>query len=548
MAPPPNAAIGFAADGFQTDRTRLMGRHVAGDGFLRGLIRHGGVDRLAAYLLAAGDAPVFEQLARKAGATMALEAIAPHRLDRLAALGTLMLPGPEVAHYARARRFAGSTAYSVVGVTHTTASHGAMEAIAGLLAGPAEPWDALICTSRAVAATARSLLEAEAAQLRERLGAQRFPLPLLPVIPLGIDCAAFAPPEGARAAWRARLGIAEDTVVVLSLSRLSWHAKAHPVALFGALGRAARRPGAPKLHCVLAGWFAHGEQEPAHRGMAQALAPEVGLSILDARTGDSRQGLHAMADVFALLVDNIQETYGLAPVEAMAAGLPVVVSDWDGFKDTVRHGEDGFRIPSLMAPPGSAGDLALRHATGALNYDHYLGASTQLVALDIAAGAEAFFQLATQPELRRKMGAAGQARALQHFDWKVVIGQYQALWSALAERRQAATPGPRALDPRFADPTEAFAAYPSAALAGAMRVEADPAAVASIDGLAAVPGGLHRAGGGLGVAALAALLHRLRQEGPLTVAALLPEEGRAAALRGLLWLMKSGFVRRVPGA
>ncbi|ONG54996.1 hypothetical protein BKE38_09730 [Pseudoroseomonas deserti] len=548
MASPPNAAIGFAADGFQTDRTRLMGRHVAGDGFLRGLIRHGGLDRLSAYLLAPGDGPVFEQLARKAGATMALEAIAPQRLDRLAAIGTLMLPGPEVAQLARARRFAGSTAYSVVGVTHTTASHGAMESIADLLAGPAEPWDALICTSRAVAATARSLLEAEAAQLRDRLGAQRFPLPMLPVIPLGVDCAAFAPPPGARASWRARLGIAEDTVVVLSLGRLSWHAKAHPVALFGALGRAARRPGAPRLHCVLAGWFAHGEQEEAHRAMAAALAPEVGLSIVDARAAEARQGLHAMADVFSLLVDNIQETYGLAPVEAMAAGLPVVVSDWDGFKDTVRHGEDGFRVPSLMAPPGSAADLALRHAAGAMNYDNYLGASTQLVALDIAAGAEAFFALATNAELRRRMGAAGQARALQHFDWRVVIGQYQALWAALAERRRAATPGPRAIDPRHADPTEGFASYPSAALAGEMRVAADPEACSSIEALAALPGGIYRPAGGLAEAGLAGMLHRLQQEGPTTIAALLPEEGRAAALRGLLWLLKSGFVRRLPPA
>jgi len=28
----------------------------------------------------------------------------------------------------------------------------------------------------------------------------------------------------------------------------------------------------------------------------------------------------------------------------MAAGLPCVVTDWDGYKDTVRHGEDGFRV------------------------------------------------------------------------------------------------------------------------------------------------------------------------------------------------------------
>jgi glycogen synthase len=48
--------------------------------------------------------------------------------------------------------------------------------------------------------------------------------------------------------------------------------------------------------------------------------------------------------------DNIQETFGLTPLEAMAAGLPVIVGDWDGYKDTVRDGVDGFRIPSLMPP------------------------------------------------------------------------------------------------------------------------------------------------------------------------------------------------------
>ena len=34
------------------------------------------------------------------------------------------------------------------------------------------------------------------------------------------------------------------------------------------------------------------------------------------------------------------------PVEAMASGLPVIVSDWDGYKETVRDGVDGFRIPT----------------------------------------------------------------------------------------------------------------------------------------------------------------------------------------------------------
>jgi glycosyltransferase involved in cell wall biosynthesis len=53
------------------------------------------------------------------------------------------------------------------------------------------------------------------------------------------------------------------------------------------------------------------------------------------------------------LSDNIQETFGIVPIEAMAAGLPVVVLDWDGYKNTVRDGIDGFRVPTLMSGAGS---------------------------------------------------------------------------------------------------------------------------------------------------------------------------------------------------
>ena len=57
----------------------------------------------------------------------------------------------------------------------------------------------------------------------------------------------------------------------------------------------------------------------------------------------------ASADLFLSLVDNPQETFGLAPVEAMAAGIPVI-GDWDGYRFTVSDGVEGFRIPTL-APP-----------------------------------------------------------------------------------------------------------------------------------------------------------------------------------------------------
>ena len=45
----------------------------------------------------------------------------------------------------------------------------------------------------------------------------------------------------------------------------------------------------------------------------------------------------------------MQETFGLTPIEAMACGVPQVVADWDGYRETVVEGETGFRVPTYVA-------------------------------------------------------------------------------------------------------------------------------------------------------------------------------------------------------
>jgi len=41
---------------------------------------------------------------------------------------------------------------------------------------------------------------------------------------------------------------------------------------------------------------------------------------------------------------NPEEHYGIVPIEAMAAGTPPIVADGGGQKETVIHGETGFRV------------------------------------------------------------------------------------------------------------------------------------------------------------------------------------------------------------
>ncbi|MFH1020057.1 MAG: glycosyltransferase family 4 protein, partial [Pseudomonadota bacterium] len=450
---------------------RIMGRQAAGHAFLRAAVAGRQGQTVHAYTPYRRSAEAFAQLVAELDPSATAAWVPADRLDLLARIGTLYLPGPGLDDAARLRLRAGAAAYSLAGVTHTTASHGAMDAIAGLLSAPVMPWDALICTSTAVAGTVKVLLEAELEYLRWRFGnTLAVTLPQLPIIPLGVHCGDFVFPPAERSAARAALGIGEDEVVALFVGRLSFHAKAHPHAMYAALEAAAARTG-KKIVLLQCGWFANEAIERSFGEGARQFCPAVRALFLDGKEAGHRRQSWGAADLFISLSDNIQETFGLTPIEAMAAGLPVVVTDWNGYKDTVRDGVDGFRIPTWMPPPNLGEGFARAHEAGVENYDFYCGLSCQTVAVDGQVLAERLSDLAANPDLRRSMGEAGRQRAWAEYEWAVVYRRYQALYGQLAEIRRSAPDSPDwrnrlAAAPRAAasrlDPYQSFARYPTA--------------------------------------------------------------------------------------
>src|SRR4029077_10226286 len=168
-------------------------------------------------------------------------------------------------------------------------------------------------------------------------------------------------------------------------------------------------PAGAKLHLIQAGWFANDAIERAFRDGAAAHCPDVVCHFLDGRQADVRSGIWQAADIYTSLSDNLQETFGLSPIEGMAAGLPVVVSDWDGYRDTVRDGIDGFRVPTLMPPAGAGDDWATRYAIAIDNYDQFVGGTSQSIAVDVPRCIAALEKLVSNKQLRVSMGEAGRA-------------------------------------------------------------------------------------------------------------------------------------------
>ena len=462
------AAIYYHPEAYTTSGPKLMGRNAAGESFLRGFLAHSQTDAFWAQVEKPEHAKVFAASVQAAGRAEPVKAVDKTSLAALAEPGVVYYPGPGIGEHAWQRSLFGHGAWSLCGITHTTSSAGAMDAIAELLTAPVQPWDAVICTSTAVKNNVNRLLQSQADYLVQRLGVQRLVLPQLPVIPLGIHTQDFAYTEQQRQRARQKLAVKNSELVVLYTGRLSFHAKAHPLAMYQALEQAAATlPAGQKIVLVECGWHANDFIAKAYREAAQLACPSVRVVTLDGRKAEDRQTAWASADVFCSLSDNIQETFGIVPIEAMAAGLPVVVADWDGYKDTVRDGVDGFRIPTLMPGAGMGGDLALRHALEIDTYDMYCGHACSLVAVDVDATAQAFTRLFASPELRGQMGEAGRQRAREVYDWAVIIPQYEALWAQLGEMRQAQAPSLKPLPqpwPARMDPFHAFASYPTALL------------------------------------------------------------------------------------
>jgi alpha-maltose-1-phosphate synthase len=459
-------AIYFHPEAYTTTGPKLMGRNAAGTSFLRGYANNSIAPEFWALVDRTDYAPQFAQLVARPGHNRPVRVISMENISRVSQCGTLFVPGPGLAAHAWHRAPFGAQSWSICGITHTTASTLAMDGIAEWLTAPVEPWDAVICTSSAVRDMVKVVLQAQTDYLRHRLGISRTRLPHLPVIPLGVNVDEFAYSEAQREKARQALDAGSDALVVLFLGRLSFHAKAHPLAMYQALERAGL---GREIILVECGWHANEALAKAYTEAAKAACPSVRVVTLDGRNAEARQTAWAGADVFCSLSDNIQETFGIAPIEAMAAGLPVVVSDWDGYKETVRDGVDGFRVPTLMPQPGSGTQLALRHGLGVDNYDMYLGLTSSLIAVDVDAAAVALKKLFDSPELRREMGRAGQDRVRALYDWSALIPAYEALWDTLGEERRRHSQDPAAPKhswPTRIDPFTLFAGYPTQTLHG----------------------------------------------------------------------------------
>ena len=165
----------------------------------------------------------------------------------------------------------------------------------------------------------------------------------LRIVPSGVDCDHFRPVNSSeRGAARARLGIASGDFLAGTVGMLE-ERKGHRYLLEAIAMLNRGRGDGSRIKCAIAG-------DGAMRDELARLAQELSIAgdvLFLGMIGDSRQLLDAL-DVFVF--PSIMEGLGVALLEAMACGLPVVATGAGGVVDIVEDNRSGL----LVAPRDSA--------------------------------------------------------------------------------------------------------------------------------------------------------------------------------------------------
>ena len=232
--------------------------------------------------------------------------------------------------------------------------------------------DRLIAPSGSIAAKVR----------REGRGAAN-----ITVVPNGVDLDRFASGSAAtaRTAMRRSLGIPADAFLIGVVARLE------PEKGHGYLLNALPAITAVVPHALLL-VVGNGSQGDALRAQARALPPPARDRIRFTGGRTDVAALTAALDVAVL--PSLREAQGIAILEAMAAGRPVVASAVGGIPEVVRDGVD-----ALLVPPADSASLA-----------------------------RALIRLARLPRLRARLGAAGRRRVEEEYSVAASTRRIEAIY------------------------------------------------------------------------------------------------------------------------
>ncbi len=432
------------------------------------------------------------------------------------------------------RQWFGRAAYPIVAVQHTMSLHNfPFSYFLPIINSPTYPWDSLVCTTNSSALAVSRLLKRtrSSGNCNAGLGFRG----RIDVVPLPVDTDYFSP--GDREYSRSLLGLDRRAFLILYVGSLS-ATKADLTPFLPILKELIVEGQCGKLKWIIAG--------PADARYLEYLKRQIRLMgltdnfvFLGYVNESEKLNLYRSADVFFSPGDSLQESFGLAPVEAMACGLPQIVSDWDGYRETVIDGVTGFRIKTRWAPC----DFEFRTSGFLLGSDHDHIALGQSVALDLREWGAAIKALAANSALREGMRGRSRSTALSLYSHAAVAEQHRALWSELiALRRGAREVFSSDHDSLYtARYFECFSHYASEVLTGSAQIKLTKPVRWPVPYLQEAAAFVNKHGDLIDLEICEEIVGKLSdsESGAISICS---QNSGDRWLRHVLWLMKHGFV------
>lgn len=345
------------------------------------------------------------------------------RLDS-SSINILIEMAGDSAYPFRVRNRFSSRIFPAISIQHGLSLHTYLfERILRTLLTPNYPCDSLLCSSeaskKALSTMMTNVTDSVSKQLATRLSYNG----RVDSIPLCIDTERFCPGDRDRA--RSSLGLRRQAFVILYVGYLSIH-KADWLPLLPGFKQLVEKN--PDRHIML---ILAGTGDARYVEMLREDIKDFGLSrnvVIKMNVPDNmRQELFTAADVFTSISDSVQESFGLAPVEAMACGIPQIVADWNGYRETVVNRKTGFIVPTYWTNINED----LMHVGDILGFSCSHIALGQSVAINHAEFFEAFQILLDKQETRLEMGARSRQRAIAEFSYQAIMKRHVDLWKEL---------------------------------------------------------------------------------------------------------------------
>ncbi|OED44441.1 hypothetical protein ACH42_07470 [Endozoicomonas sp. (ex Bugula neritina AB1)] len=328
---------------------------------------------------------------------------------------------PYLGRLASLRDHCSPSLFPITGRAHTLSMDSHLLQTRDLLLSPLKSCDAILCSSQAQQQVMNRLLAAASSSINNHIGVAIPFKGVLSFLPLGVESSKRF--SGTTDEAKQLLGYDPDCQVILTLGRISPSDKMdlHPLLL--GLNELLEAHGLKHVLLVIAG-SGDASDESIQSLLRQAYELNLEDRIRFELTVDEerKELLLAACDVFVSLSDNIQESFGIAPVEAMNHCKPVVLSDWNGYKELVKDEESGFLIPTHSADY----DHLTRTLGVLLNGAAHL-IQAQGTVVDVSRLVQVLKRLLSNDELRQTIANNGYKKAEADYSCSKVVMDYHRM-------------------------------------------------------------------------------------------------------------------------